>query len=188
MNDPVDLPNLMLQIADLVCDCLESTEQEGVTATGRPSFCGTYWNTPPDDLDCGDCGTNGALFVWLERMGASVTNWPAPWAGPVSAAPSAFTIPVALVVRLIRPCWPVVGQTGIATPFPTRETTETASINLNIDAATVFCCLLTAMKDPSSVFGLCSRVTAPVLTPDRNRASCAGFDVRFIVDLAQCCT
>lgn len=178
----------MLQLADLVCDCLESTEQEGVTATGRPGFCGCYWSVPPDDLDCGDCGTNGALFVWLERMSASSANWPAPWPGPTSSS-NGFTVPVALAVRLIRPCWPVVGQSGQFTPFPTRETTETAAINLNIDAATVFCCLLSAAldKDPASVFGQCGRVTAPVLTPDNNRSACAGFTARMTVDLQQCC-
>jgi hypothetical protein len=198
MDEPTDLANLLVGVVDLVCGCLETTAQQNddgsaVTGTGRPGSCAVYWNTPPDDLDCGDCASNGGLYVWLESLAETVDRWPAPWMGAVSAATAAFTMPAAIAVRLIRPCWPVVGGGGTGTstltPFPARETTEARAVNLLIDAATVQCCLMSAIQERSASgpFGRCGRCTPPTLRPDNNRGGCAGFTVRFIADLGACC-
>lgn len=181
MNETTDLANLMVATADLVCDCLNGT------LNGRPGFCGLYWSTPPDDFDCGDCGSNGALFVWLESLGPSL-SWPNVHTGPVSNKTGPLRIRANLAVRLIRPCWPVIQNAGGQPLLPSRLDTEEAAVNVTTDAVTMYCCILTDLLDVNGeINGLCSAASMGLLTPDRNRSGCHGATVRFAVDLGSCC-
>lgn len=175
-----DAGTIALDIVETVCGCLETT------TNGSPSTCGVYWSTPPDDLDCGDCGTNGALLAWLTAMGLT-DNFPNGVASNIRKTP-ALTVYASLSLRLIRPCWPMVGSNdNDAQPIPTRDTTEGPSLALMEDAAAVMCCLTSQAMSQSGIFGQCERVWLGEIQPDPNRGGCAGFTVPMTVDLGRCC-
>lgn len=175
-----DLGAILGNTVDLVCACLADTPN------GTPGTCTVYWSTPPDDLDCGDCDSNGLLVAWLERM-APVKNWPSPYVGP-SGHGIPITVKADIAVRLVRPCWPILRQ-DIANPFPARSVTEPLALNLDFDASAVFCCILNdlASNTPAITDGPCLQKMMGALEVDRNRGGCAGFTVRFSVGLGACC-
>lgn len=179
MNTYTDLADLAEDIASHVCGCLDGT------SLGTPSECTVYWSNPPDDLDCGDCRTNGALIVWIDQL-FPAKDWPSPWNGPLKRETTTTT--AVLNLRLIRPCWPSVGDTDIPTPLPSRATTAAKAADITEDAAAVLCCLVAAARDGDGIFGSCRRVSLGVLRPDSNRGRCAGFTVPITVDLGACCT
>lgn len=182
MNDVTYLGEVMSNIAELLCDCLEGTP------LGRPGFCGTYHNAPPDDASCDNCPENGELIVWWERL-YPYSVFPQPFNGAVGM--NELRMAAALAVRLIRPCWPMPQSGPGGGTFPSRTETETFALNLAIDASTIECCLLADMQsdDASVITGsnCASIITAPVMEVDRNRAGCAGATARFVVSLGSCC-
>ena len=179
MDSLAYVADLAQDVADVACGCLDAT------TAGAPSECTVYWSTPPDDMDCGDCGTNGALIVWLSRVGVT-ESFPQVTAQPVGRANVRPT--AELQVRLIRPCWPAVGDTDMPSPLPSRDVTADYAASLMEDAVAVFCCLLAEAKDRAGIFGGCKGVSLGALTPDRNRGKCAGFTMAITVDLGACCT
>lgn len=176
MNDPTELATLAQDIADAVCACLSGT------TNGTPDECTVYWSSPPDDLDCGDCGNNGSLIVWLDQLFVT-KEWPSPYGAPIRR--ETLTTAAVLNVRLIRPCWPMVGD--LPQPLPSRATTATHAENLMEDAATTLCCIVAEVKQEAGIFASCSRVALGTLRPDPNRGGCAGFTVPVTVDLGACC-
>lgn len=182
MDSPLDLANLMVRTVDTLCECL------GATTNGTPGTCSVYWNIPPDDLECGECGSRGFLIAWPELI-FPTQKFPLPYQGQVGPHEVVTQAAVNIAVRLTRPCWPVVTRVANQPAFPKRDDMEEAAVNLAEDAATVFCCLLSNLADLNSTIlgGACGRAKMGQLTPDRNRAGCAGFTARFTVSLDSCC-
>lgn len=185
MDSFTALGDLMLNTAVAVCACLAES-----SVAGAPDVCSTYWSIPPDDFYC-DCDSGGFLAVWLEGIGP--TNvFPQPFNAPVQSAIGPVRAMANIAVRLVRPCWPgqTVGPDGQAN-LPSRVETEGPSLSLAMDASVVFCCLLddfTSQSGDSLITGgPCTGVRMGLLTPDRNRSKCAGFTVRYTVDLGSCC-
>lgn len=185
MDSVTALSDLMAATADAVCACLEAE-----TVNGAPGNCGLYWSTPPDDFLCDCADPGGSLDVWLEIM-QPTNRFPAPYLQPIDSAIGPLGIMATINVRLTRPCWPVIeSNPGGLTP-PVRSTTDTPTLNLLIDASVVYCCLLndfTAASGESLITGgPCSNIALGALIPDRNRSGCAGFTVKFTVNLGSCC-
>lgn len=171
INDPSFLPLALKRAATLVCDCLEES-----TVNGRPAWCGLYHTTPP--ADCCD-----ALLVWLDRID-TVENFPAP---TTAALRCKNVYPMATVnMILYRPCWPVVQDaslSGLLAPA------ELESVDLQMDAVAMYCCLLNDLASDDSVIkgGLCDFASMGALTPGPPRGGCTSWKVQFKLALPPCC-
>lgn len=172
--DPGFLPLALKRAATLACDCLGAT-----SITGRPAWCGLYHTIPP--ADCCD-----ALLVWVERIEPTEV-FPNPFGGALKCG---TVVPMAsIAMRLYRPCWPTVKDT--ANPLSgLYQEAELATVDLQIDAVSLFCCLMSDLSSPDSVIkaGGCDLATMGAMTPEPPRSGCVAWTVRFKLELPGCCS
>lgn len=160
----------------------------GVEVTDRVEevFCAVVPETKAfvlaDNILTGNCD---GVYVWLERLYAS-KGFPGEWSGPINCGE---LVPVASVaIRLYRPCWPVLVDNA-NNPFPPSEESDTAAMNLQMDAIKMFCCLLGDLSDPNGVIlgGACLKATMGGMDPVTPKGGCAGWTLRFKLELDSCC-
>lgn len=159
------------------------------TPRGAPGSSGVYHTAPP--ADCCD-----SISVWLERIAPGGGQVPAPASFPneFSGLAKCGMYPIAhLGLRLWRPCWPILEDNAF-NPFPPVEATDATAIELAMDAMALFCCIMGDLQldDGTSIIkggtaGIDINASMGPITPLRPQGGCAGWDIRFRIELDPCC-
>jgi hypothetical protein len=160
-------------ILDGVYDCLAAD-----SVLGAPEHKFLSFTRPPDD--CCDY-----LAIWFESL-QPTREFPLVGVGDaaIDCTDSRLTT---VSLKLVRPCWPVV-KDNPKKPFPPPAEIQAAAENLTIDANVVWCCLATGLgSDALRADSLTLGFRMIELRPDDPRGGCAGFTVRFAIELDPCC-
>lgn len=171
--EPEAINNILQSILDGVYECM------GDTVDGRPENAFMSFGRPPDD--CCDY-----LTIYLQTLQPTV-GFPVVDNGMTQ---DCGTTRMATVhMKLVRSCWPIV-QNNPMNPFPPSTEIQEASEKLTIDANVVWCCLTEGLS--SGEFypdgnALCKDWRMLDLQVDQARGACAGFTVRFQLELEACC-
>lgn len=177
ITDADYLPWLLETVRDAAYACLAAS------TTGEPANAYAYHTSPP--ADCCD-----QVSVWCEAIRPTV-EFPNQFGDRLHC--NAVRGMADIAVKITRSCWPAL-RDNQDDPFPTPDEMNAAALRLASDASTLWCCLLQQAQqglltppeadfdpgeDPDVVFGQA--------TPDPPRGGCAGWTIRFTVELPQCC-
>jgi len=172
ITDPAYLANTLDAILATACQCLEDN-----TVLGRPKDCKLYHGQPPGD--CCDF-----LGVWLERI-RPVKSFPQEWGGIVRCGEVHGAADIGIVLN--RPCWPVIKDSPYS-PFPPSAETDIPTTNLLIDAQALWCCMLVAGEDGKlNPDAECVDMRMGSLEPTKPKGGCAGWILRFSIEMSSCC-
>lgn len=171
--DPAAINDILQSILDGVYDCMDGTV-DGVPANKFLSF-----GRPPND--CCDY-----LAIWFDYI-QPTSEFPMVDSGPGGECASMRMLTVSM--KLVRSCWPVI-RDNPRNPFPPSVEIQAASEKLTIDANVLWCCLQSGLASgdlwPEGGSG-CNSFRMLELKPDPPNGGCAGFTVRFSLELDGCC-
>lgn len=180
MLDPGVIAVVLDRTVNLGMACLDNTP------SGAPSVSGVYHTAPP--AKCCD-----SLSVWLERIvpGGGDPPQQATFPNEYVGAAHCNLFPIAhIAMRLWRPCWPSLVDNPF-NPYPPVETTDTAGLNLAIDAMALWCCISSDLliDDGTSIIKGGADILAGMgrIEPLPPKGGCAGWDIRFRLELDPCC-
>lgn len=173
LNDPAYYVDLLQNIIDIGCVCLEDT------VLGVPADCYVSHCEPADD--CCDF-----LAIWIENI-YPTRQFPAEYDGTTRAC-TEFSPAINVGLRLMRPCVPTVVDNA-DNPFPPAAELDASAKDLLVDARVLWCCLAQAQSDGSlwPEGYECLDVAWGVMDCTGPRGGCAGWTWRFAIETDQCC-
>lgn len=172
-SNPAAINDMLQTVLDGLHACMSNT------VDGPPASKFLSFNRPPDD--CCDY-----LAIWLESIQAT-KEFPILDTSAAEGCGGGRMMTVA--VKLVRSCWPVI-QDNPRNPFPPGQVIQAAAEKLTVDANVVWCCLESGLS--SGEFWIdgndgCKSFRMIELRVDPARGACAGFTVRFQMELEGCC-
>lgn len=168
---PTYWADVLESVLSVCCQSLKDTPM------GMPTNCYVGHSRPADD--CCD-----HLIVWVEQMRPTV-QFPNEFAGPDQCHDVRAMMDV--VVTLRRPCWPTIVDNA-RNPFPEPSAIDTAATSLLIDIQTMWAAAQQAYDAGSLWFTphAPDYIKWGHIRPMQNEGGCAGWEMRFTLDLDAC--
>ena len=158
----------------VICECLEQNSR-----LGAPEEIFPYHTTPP--ADCCDFLSVSIESAFAYRIG----QFPL----VLDAVEPCEDIGMGIdwSINLFRPCWPMA-TAHPTNPFPDKEATTQATLDLWQDLRVMTCCVLEHFEYLEECQGPCNSIVPGQVRPYPPDGGCAGWRWDLKVEFERCCT